>query len=56
MKQILACFKNQIKFKNSYKISFKLCKISTFNCLFLGSLILHKLPTIAFTVKKMSVQ
>ena len=47
----LTCFKNQIKLKNSYQISFILCKILTFrpNCIFLGSVILHKLTTIAFT-------
>ena len=45
----VTCFKNQIKFKTSFQISFKLCKISTFNCLFLGSVILHKLTTTEFT-------
>ena len=45
----LTCFKNQIKLKNSYQISFILCKILTFNCIFLGSVILHKLTTRAFT-------
>ena len=44
----LTYFKNQIIFKNSDQISFKLCKISTFNCLFLSSVILRKLTTIAF--------
>ena len=37
-----------MKFKNSDQISFELCKISIFNCLFLSSVILHKLTTIAF--------
>ena len=37
---------NQIKFKNS----FKLCKISTFNWLLLGSVILSKLTTIAYMI------
>ena len=35
----LTYFKNPIKFKNSDKIYFKLCKTSTFNCLFLGLVI-----------------
>ena len=41
----LTYFKNPIEFKNSDKIYFKLCKISTFNmlnCLLLCLVILHK--------------
>ena len=39
---------NQIKFENSFQNSIKLCKISTFNCLFLF-IDLYMLTTIAFT-------
>ena len=41
--------KNQIKLKISFQNSFKACKISTFNCFFLSSVILHKSSTTAFT-------
>ena len=40
---------NPIKLKNPLQNSFKLCKISTFNCCFLCTLILLKLKIIAFT-------
>ena len=40
-------FENQIKFKNSFQNSLKLCKITTFNCLFL--FYKYKLTTVAFT-------
>ena len=37
--------------KNDFQNSFKLCKISTFNLFFLGSMILHKSSTAAFADK-----
>ena len=49
MKQILFYLENQIKFKNYFQNSLKLCKISIFNCLFLSTLIFLKLTTIAIT-------
>ena len=42
-------FENEIKFKNSFQNSFKLCKITTFNCFFLDTVIFSKLTTTAFT-------
>ena len=37
----LTYFENQINFKNSIHNFFKSCKILTFSCFFLGSVILH---------------
>ena len=43
MKQILDTF------KNSLQNSFKLCRISSFNCFFLVSVILYKISTKEFS-------
>ena len=50
MKQNLKIIlKMQKKIENSFQNSFKLCQISAFNCLFLGSVILCKLTTTVLT-------